>query len=57
MERTLKSMFMRITNIDTLIVLGLLIIIGMMTRDVQLMIVGGLLATLKTTTQGGSDAP
>lgn len=33
---------------DTLIILGLLIVVGMMVKDVQLMIVGGLLTALKT---------
>ncbi len=56
METTLKEMFMKLIEIDTLIVLGMLMIVGLMGKDVQLLIVGGLLAALKTRTEGGSNA-
>jgi len=38
---------------DTLIIIGLLIVIAFMLPDVQAMIVGGLLACLKTAGQNG----
>lgn len=44
----MKDIFKDLIDNDTLIILGLLIVVGMMVKDVQLMIVGGLLTALKT---------
>ena len=43
----MKEIFKDIIDNDTLIILGLLMIVGWVAQDVQLMIVGGLLAALK----------
>jgi len=43
----MKELFKDLIDNDTLIILGLLIVLGFMVKDVQLMIVGGLLTALK----------
>lgn len=45
----MKEIFKDLIDNDTLIILGLLIVVGWMVKDVQLMIIGGLLTALKTT--------
>jgi len=44
----MKELFKDLIDNDTLIILGLLIVLAWMVKDVQLMIVGGLLTALKT---------
>ena len=44
----MKEIFKDLIDNDTLIILGLLIILGWVAENVQLMIVGGLLTALKT---------
>ena len=43
----MKDIFKDIIDNDTLIILGLLMIVAWVAQDVQLMIVGGLLTALK----------
>lgn len=48
----MRDLFKDLIDNDTLIILGLLIIIGWMTANIQALIVGGLLASLKTSKGG-----